>query len=227
MRILLIEDNHRLNQALKLGLIEDGYAVDSAFDGKEGSEMVMLTPYDAIILDIMLPVKDGLTVCRELRDRRIRTPILMLTARDAVEDRIKGLDSGADDYMVKPFAIDELRARLRALLRRESSDRGPVIRVGDLTLDPAQHRVERAGQLIDCTAKEFALLEYLMRNANMLITREMAEAHVWSYDYDGASNVVDVYIRRLRRKIDDPNPVKLLETVRGAGYRLVKPQESA
>jgi DNA-binding response OmpR family regulator len=225
MRILLIEDNHRLNQSLKLGLIEDGYAVDSAFDGKEGAEMAVLTPYDAIILDIMLPIKDGLTVCRELRDRRIRTPILMLTARDAVEDRIRGLDSGADDYMVKPFAIDELRARLRALLRRESADRGPTIRVGDLTLDPAQHRVERAGRPIEFTAKEFALLEYLMRNANLLITREMAEAHVWSYDYEGASNVVDVYIRRLRRKIDDPFEFKLLETVRGAGYRLVKSPE--
>ena len=227
MRILLIEDNHRLNQSRKLGLIEDGYAVDSAFDGKEGAEMAVLTPYDAIILDIMLPIKDGLTVCRELRDKRLRTPILMLTARDAVEDRIKGLDSGADDYMVKPFAIDELRARLRALLRRESSDRGPVIRVGDLMLDPAQHIVERGGRQIDFTAKEFALLEYLMRNANLLITREMAEAHVWSYDYDGASNVVDVYIRRLRRKIDDPFGFKLLETVRGAGYRLCKPPEAA
>lgn len=226
MRLLLVEDNHRLNRALKTGLIEDGYAVDSAFDGKEGLELAVLTPYDAIILDIMLPVKDGLTVCRELRDRRIRTPILILTARDAVEDRIKGLDSGADDYMVKPFAIDELRARLRALLRRESSDRGPTIRVGDLMLDPAQHVVTRAGLPIEFTAKEFALLEYLMRNANLLITREMAEAHVWSYDYDGASNVVDVYIRRLRRKIDDPFDAKLLETVRGAGYRLVKLPEA-
>ncbi|HEY3290699.1 MAG TPA: response regulator transcription factor [Anaerolineae bacterium] len=227
MRLLLVEDNHRLNRALKTGLIEDGYAVDAAFDGKEGLELALLTPYDAIILDIMLPVKDGLTVCRELRDRRIRTPILILTARDAVEDRIRGLDSGADDYMVKPFAIDELRARLRALLRRESSDRGPTIRVGDLTLDPAQHVVTRAGVPIEFTAKEFALLEYLMRNANLLITREMAEAHVWSYDYDGASNVVDVYIRRLRRKIDDNFDTKLLETVRGAGYRLVKLSETA
>jgi DNA-binding response OmpR family regulator len=225
MRILLVEDNHRLNQSLKLGLMDDGYAVDSAFDGLEGEEMAMLTPYDAIILDIMLPGKDGLAVCHDLRDRRIRTPILMLTARDAVEDRVKGLDSGADDYVVKPFAIDELRARLRALMRREGTERGGVIRVGDLTLDPALHQVERAGRPIELTAKEYALLEYLMRNANRLITREMAEAHVWSYDYDGASNVVDVYIRRLRRKIDDPFDMKLLETVRGSGYRLCKPSE--
>ena len=222
MRILLVEDNHRLNQSLKQGLIDDGYAVDSAFDGIEGEEMAKLTPYDAIILDVMLPGKNGLTVCHDLRDQRVRTPILMLTARDAVEDRIKGLDSGADDYLIKPFAIDELRARLRALFRREAPERGALIKVDDLALDPATHTVERGGARIDLTAKEFALLEYLMRNANMLITRQMAEAHVWSYDYEGVSNVVDVYIRRLRRKIDDSFEVKLLETVRGAGYRLVK-----
>jgi two-component system, OmpR family, copper resistance phosphate regulon response regulator CusR len=225
MRILLIEDNHRLSQSLKLSLIEEGYAVDAAYDGVEGEEMALLTPYDAIILDVMLPRKDGLDVCRDLRDQRLRTPILILTARDAVEDRVEGLDSGADDYLVKPFAIDELRARLRALLRRESSERGAVLKIGDLVLDPAQHRVERAGQSIGLTSKEYALLEYLMRNANRLISREMAEAHVWSYDYAGASNVVDVYIRRLRRKVDDPFEVKLLETVRGAGYRLCKPPE--
>jgi DNA-binding response OmpR family regulator len=225
MRILLVEDNHRLNQSLKLGLIEEGYAVDSAYDGIEGEEMALLTPYDAIVLDVMLPQKDGLAVCRDLRDRRVRTPILMLTARDAVEDRVHGLDSGADDYVVKPFAIDELRARLRALLRREGAERSSVIKVGDLSLNPAEHLVERTGRSIDLTAKEYALLEYLMRNPNRLITREMAEAHVWSYDYDGASNVVDVYIRRLRRKIDDSFEVKLLETVRGAGYRLCKPPD--
>jgi DNA-binding response OmpR family regulator len=225
MRILLIEDNHRLSQSLKLSLIEEGYAVDAAYDGVEGEEMALLTPYDAIILDVMLPRKDGLDVCRDLRDQRLRTPILILTARDAVEDRVEGLDSGADDYLVKPFAIDELRARLRALLRRESSERGAVLKIGDLVLDPAQHRVERAGRSIGLTSKEYSLLEYLMRNANRLISREMAEAHVWSYDYAGTSNVVDVYIRRLRRKLDDPFDVKLLETVRGAGYRLCKPPE--
>ena len=225
MRILLVEDNRRLNNSLRMSLVEDGYAVDPAFDGEEGQALAELTPYDAIILDIMLPRKDGIQVCRELRNNRINTPILMLTARDTVEDRVLGLDSGADDYLVKPFAIQELRARLRALLRRESSDKTGLLTVHDLVLDPAEHRVERAGKPIALTAKEFALLEYLMRNTNRLITREMAESHIWDYDFSSTSNVVDVYIRRLRRKIDDPFELKLLETVRGAGYRLIGRKE--
>ncbi len=220
MRILLVEDNHRLNNSLKMSLVDDGYAVDSAYDGEEGQALAEMTPYDAIILDLMLPKKDGLQVCRELRNNRLNIPILMLTARDTVEDRVLGLDSGADDYLVKPFAIQELRARLRALLRRESPDKTGLLSVQDLKLDPAEHRVERAGQPIALTAKEFALLEYLMRNQNRLITREMAESHIWDYDFSSTSNVIDVYIRRLRRKIDDPFEVKLLETVRGAGYRM-------
>ncbi len=220
MRILLVEDNRQLSRSLKLSLEEDGYAVDAAFDGEEGQDLAELAPYDAIILDILLPRKDGLSVCRELRDRRVNTPILMLTARDTVEDRVKGLDSGADDYLVKPFALNELRARLRALLRREAPDKTSIIVVDDLTLDPVTHRVTRAGRPIELTAKEYALLEYFMRNADRLISREMAESHVWSYDYEGVSNVIDVYVRRLRRKIDDPFPAKLIETVRGAGYRL-------
>lgn len=220
MRILIVEDNHRLNNSLRMSLMDDGYAVDSAFDGEEGEDMAQLAPYDAIILDILLPKKDGLEVCRSLRNMRINTPILMLTARDAVDDRVKGLDSGADDYLVKPFAINEMRARLRALLRRESSDRSGLLTVNDLVVDPATHFVERAGQKVDLTAKEYALLEYFMRNPNRLITREMAETHIWSYDFENTSNVVDVYVRRLRRKIDDPYEVKLFETVRGSGYRL-------
>ncbi len=220
MRILLIEDNRQLNRSLKTSLEENGYAVDTAFDGEDGQYLAELTPYDAIILDIMLPKKDGLAVCHELRDKRINTPILMLTARDTVDDRVRGLDSGADDYLVKPFALNELRARLRALLRRESPDKANVLAVDDLTLDPVTHRVTRAAQSIDLTAKEYALLEYFMRNPERLISREMAESHVWSYDYEGVSNVIDVYVRRLRRKIDDPFPTKLIETVRGAGYRL-------
>jgi DNA-binding response OmpR family regulator len=164
-----------------------------------------------------------LTVCRELRKKGVRTPVLMLTARDTVEDRVTGLDSGADDYLVKPFALPELRARLRALLRREAPEKTGVLQVGDLVLDPATHKVERGGKVIDLTSKEYALLEYFMRNPGRLITREMAEEHVWDYDFEGVSNVIDVYIRRLRRKVDDPCEVKLLETVRGAGYRLVKP----
>lgn len=223
MRVLLVEDNRRLSNSLKASLADDGYAVDVAYDGVEGQELAEMTPYDVIILDIMLPRRDGLEVCRELRNQRINTPILMLTARDAIEDRVKGLDSGADDYLVKPFAIDELHARLRALLRRDSSDKTGLLTVADLVLDPAAHTASRNGAPIGLTAKEFALLEYLMRNPNRLITRQMVENHVWSYDYDGASNVVDVYIRRLRRKVDEPFEPKLIETVRGAGYRMQKP----
>lgn len=226
MRILLVEDNRRLNNSLRASLEEDGYAVDPAYDGQEGEELAELYPYDAIILDIMLPVKDGLEVCRQLRNKRINTPILMLTARDSVEDRVTGLDSGAEDYLVKPFAIEELRARLRALLRRDSPDKSGRLRVADLTLDPATHFVERDGKSIRLTAKEFSLLEYFMRNPNRVITREMAESHIWSYDFQAMSNVVDVYVRRLRRKIDDPFEVKLIETLRGTGYRLRDPDHS-
>jgi DNA-binding response OmpR family regulator len=221
MRILVVEDNRRLNYSLKMSLLDDSYAVDVAFDGQEGQDFAELTPYDAIILDVMLPQKDGLEVCRELRRQRINTPIIMLTARDTVQDRIQGLDSGADDYLVKPFAMGELRARLRALLRREASSKGSQIVVGDLSIDPATHRVERSGRSIQLTAKEYALLEYFARHPDQIITREMAENHIWNYDFNGASNVVDVYVRRLRRKIDDPFETKLFETVRGVGYRLI------
>jgi two-component system, OmpR family, copper resistance phosphate regulon response regulator CusR len=226
VRILLVEDNRRLSASLKACLLDEGYAVDAVYDGEEGQEYAAAAPYDAIVLDIMLPKQDGLAVCRALRQRRINTPIIMLTAKDAVEDRVQGLDSGADDYLVKPFALEELRARLRALLRREAPRKSGVLTVGDLTADPATHFVERAGRRIDLTAKEYALLEYFLRHPDRVITREMAEAHIWSYDFTGASNVVDVYIRRLRRKIDDPCAVKLFETIRGAGYRLREPVAS-
>ena len=225
MRILLVEDNRRLSNSLLQSLVEDGYAVDPAYDGLEGEEMAQVYPYDAIILDIMLPKKNGLEVCRELRNQRVNVPIIMLTARDTVEDRVSGLDSGADDYLVKPFAMEELRARLRALLRRKSDDKSGLLKVGDLMLDPATHAVERAGQAVELTAKEFSLLEYLMRNANRVVTRSMVENHIWSYDFQASSNVVDVYVRRLRRKLDDPFEEKLIETVRGVGYRLRRPAE--
>lgn len=220
MRILLVEDNQRLSDSLRRNLADDGYAVDVAYDGVEGEDLAEFTAYDLIILDVMLPRKDGLEVCRSLRNRRIRTPILMLTARDALSDRVSGLDSGADDYLVKPFEMDELRARLRALLRREADDKNGVLVIADLRLDPATHFVERSGQSIDLTSREYALLEYMMRNPNRLITRQMAENSLWSYDARVASNVVDVYIRRLRRKVDDPFDVKLIETIRGSGYRI-------
>ena len=220
MRLLLVEDNKRLSDSLRLTLEDDGYAVDVAYDGLDGEEMGLMDAYDIIILDIMLPGKDGIEVCKALRNKRVRTPVLMLTARDALEDRVLGLDSGADDYLVKPFEVDELRARVRALLRRESAAKTGVLQIGDLILDPATHTVKRCDQPIELTAKEFSLLEYMMRHPNNLITREMAEAHLWSYENIVASNVVDVYIRRLRRKIDDPFEIKLFETLRGSGYRI-------
>ena len=220
MRLLLVEDNKRLSDSLRLTLEDDGYAVDVAYDGLDGEEMGLMDIYDILILDIMLPGKDGIEVCKALRNRRVRTPVLMLTARDALEDRVLGLDSGADDYLVKPFEVDELRARIRALLRRESAAKTGTLQIGDLLLDPATHTVKRGDQPIELTAKEFSLLEYMMRHPNKLITREMAEEHLWSYEKIVASNVVDVYIRRLRRKIDDPFEIKLLETLRGAGYRI-------
>lgn len=225
MHILLIEDNKHLSDSLRMTLEDDGYVVDTAYDGADGEEMGMISSYDVIILDIMLPVKNGLEVCKELRNKHVTTPILMLTARDALEDRVTGLDSGADDYLVKPFEADELRARIRSLLRRESASKSGILQVADLVLDPATHNVSRGSERIDLTAKEYSLLEYLMRYPDHLITREMAEEHLWSYDHMVASNVVDVYIRRLRRKIDDPCEVKLLETIRGAGYRIHAPEE--
>jgi DNA-binding response OmpR family regulator len=224
MRLLLVEDNQRLRNSIKLSLEESGYVVDGAADGVEGQELAELTPYDAIILDIMLPMRDGLEVCRNLRRQHLRTPILLLTARDAVEDRVKGLDSGADDYLIKPFSLDELQARLRALLRRDAPDKTGVLVAADLELDPATHSAQRAGIPIELTSKEFSLLEYMLRNPNWLITREMAERHVWDYGGASGSNLVDVYIRRLRRKLDDPFELKLIETVRGFGYRLNKPE---
>ncbi len=223
MRILVVEDNRRLATALKSCLEDETYAVDLAYDGQEGIDFAQVTPYDAIVLDVMLPVRNGFEVCRDLRRQRLNIPIIMLTARDAVEDRVHGLDSGADDYVVKPFALAELTARLRALLRRQSSQRGGSIEIGDLRVDPATHEVSRAGRSIELSAREYALLEYLARHPGQIITREMAESHIWSYDYVGASNVVDVYVRRLRRKIDDPFLTKLIVTVRGVGYRLRSP----
>jgi DNA-binding response OmpR family regulator len=217
---LQVEDNKRLSDSLRMTLEDDGYAVDVVYDGLDGEEMGLMDVYDIIILDIMLPGKDGIEVCRALRNKRVRTPVLMLTARDALESRVLGLDSGADDYLVKPFEVDELRARVRALLRRQSDAKAGKLEIGDLCLDPATHTVKRGEKPIELTAKEFALLEYLMRHPNNLVTREMAESHLWSYENVVASNVVDVYIRRLRRKIDDPFESKLLETVRGSGYRI-------
>jgi DNA-binding response OmpR family regulator len=220
VRILLVEDNRRLSDSLRAVLTDDGYAVDTAYDGAQGEDLAAFTPYDVIILDVMLPKRDGIQVCRSLRDQKVVTPILMLTARDSLDDRVLGLDSGADDYLVKPFEIKELRARIRSLLRRGAGEKSGELKIADLRLDPAAHFAWRGATRLDLTAKEFALLEYLMRNPNRLITRDMVINHLWDYDQTLASNVVDVYIRRLRRKVDDPYDEKLIETIRGAGYRM-------
>lgn len=220
MRILLIEDNRRFSESLVRSLEEDGYAVDSAFDGESGENMGISYTYDLIILDIMLPRKNGFEVCRSLRLKRVAVPVLMLTARDAIDDRVKGLDGGADDYLTKPFELAELKARVRALLRRNSSDKANELRIADLVLDPATHCVSRGGHEINLTSREFSLLEYFLRSQGQVITRSMAESHLWNQEEIVASNVVDVYVRRLRAKIDEGFEPKLLETLRGCGYRL-------
>jgi len=220
MRILLADDDRRLTAIVKRGLLEETYAVDVAYDGAEAEYYAETGSYDLIILDIMMPEKDGLTVCRDLRAKGINTPILMLTARDAVEDRVKGLDAGADDYLVKPFAFSELLARIRALLRRQGSSKSPEIRVGDLVLNTLTRQVWRGYRDIDLTTKEYVILEYFMRHPNIVLTRRMLEENAWNYDFDSLSNLIDVYIRRLRRKIDGDNGQSLIQTIRGAGYRL-------
>ncbi|MDA1349200.1 MAG: response regulator transcription factor [Chloroflexi bacterium] len=223
MRLLLVEDETRIADFISRGLSEHGYAVDVATDGNEALDWAAVADYDIIVLDVMLPGLAGTEVSRTLRNRGVRTPILMLTARDAIEDRVKGLDSGADDYLVKPFAFAELLARLRALLRREPALTGNVLEVAGLKFDAATMEVSRDGVAIDLTAKEGRLLEYLMRHQNQVLTRTMIAEHVWNYDFDNATNVIDVHIRNLRRKIDDRFTDKLIQTVRGAGYRIASP----
>ncbi|MCL4368543.1 MAG: response regulator transcription factor [Actinobacteria bacterium] len=221
MHVLIVEDERRLSGYLKRGLEEEGYAIDQAFDGASALTAIAMQSYDLIVLDIMLPEVDGLAVCRELRHRQVRAPVLMLTARDSVEDRVAGLDAGADDYLVKPFALVELLARLRALLRRGAD--GPVstvLQVADLCLDTATRRVTRGERVIELTAKEFAILECLMRAPDRVLTRTMIAEHVWNYTVYNHSHDIDVYISTLRRKLDDGAELKLLHTVRGAGYRL-------
>ena len=197
MRILVVEDERRLCNIIKRGLVEEGYAVDPAYDGEDGICLAETSPYDLIVLDIMLPKKDGIEVCHKLRLKGINTPILMLTAKDTVEDRVKGLDAGADDYLIKPFAFGELLARVRALLRRESASKSPRLQVGDLVLDILTREAWRGQRRIELTSKEYVILEHFMRHPNMVITRTMLEEHVWDYNFDSMSNLIDVYIRRL------------------------------
>ena len=220
MRLLIAEDDTRIAGFMERGLKEHGYAVDVATDGEETVEWMRMAPFDLLVLDVMLPGKDGFAICQELRSEGFRQPILMLTARDGVQDRVRGLDSGADDYLVKPFAFVELLARLRALLRRDPSLTENTLRVGDLTLNTKTLEVSRSGATLDLTVKECRLLEYLMRHRGQVLTRMMIAEHVWNYDFDNFTNVIDVHIRNLRRKMYDPFGTKMIQTVRGAGYRL-------
>jgi heavy metal response regulator len=223
MRILVVEDEHKLAAVVRRGLEEHGYAVDVAYDGEDALAMARAEPYDLIALDIMLPGVDGITVCQRLRTARKNMPVLMLTARDTVDDRVAGLDAGADDYLVKPFAFRELLARVRALLRRDGLARDPILRVGDLELDTVSHEVRRDGRSVDLTTKEYAMLEYFMRNPNRVLTRTQIAEHVWDYDFMSMSNVIDVYVRYLRRKLGDDQEPRLFRTVRGTGYQLRAP----
>lgn len=221
MRVLIVEDEPKMLGFLKQGLEEQRYAVDTAQNGEDGLHWALNFPYDIILLDIMLPGLDGFELCRALRNQRIQTPILMLTARDTIDDRVAGLDRGADDYLVKPFAFRELLARLRALTRRDTRHGSAVLQIGHLYLDTVTHIARRGDRQIELTAKEYELLEFLMLHPNQVLSRTVIAEHLWNYDYSPESNVVDVYIRFLRRKIDDGYEDKYIRTIRGTGYQLV------
>lgn len=222
MRILVIEDEHKIANSIKKGLQQEAYAVDVAYDGENGFDMASLGSYDVIILDWLLSGTDGVTVCRKLREQKMYTPILILTAKGQVADRVNGLNSGADDYMVKPFAFEELLARLRALIRRPKETLGTILTVAELKLDPLTFEVMRSGKAIHLSHKEFSLLEYLMQHPNQIISKGQIIEHVWDYDADVLPNTVEVYIGYLRNKIDKPFPqgVSLIHTVRGFGYKI-------
>lgn len=226
MRILIAEDERDLNRIITKKLTSDGYSVDSCHDGKEAIDILSYTDYDAIILDIMMPGADGFAVLKSLRDVGKNTPVLFLTARDAISDRVKGLDSGANDYLVKPFSFEELNARIRAMIRTSHGASNSELVVGDLVMDCATKRVTRGGSEITLSAKEYALLEYLMHNVGIVLSREKIKNHIWNYDYEGGTNVVDVYISYLRRKIDGGRDKKLIHTMRGRGYVLREEDKS-
>jgi len=225
MRILLVEDEPRVARFVAKGLRENSYAVDIATEGESALYQTEINDYDLIILDVMLPGKDGLEICRELRGRGVNAPVLMLTARDAIDDRVEGLDSGADDYLIKPFEFKELLARVRALLRRVRDFRPSVMQVADLILNTADHTAARAGRRIDLTAKEYALLEYFALHRGRLLGREEIAEHVWDENFDPVSNIIDVYVRRLRKKVDEGFGAPLIHTRRGAGYILSSEEE--
>ena len=220
MRILVIEDEKKIANFIKRGLKEEGYAVDTADDGEQGYFMATTQDYDLIVLDLMLPKIDGLTLCRRLRVEKVPSSILILTAKDTVKDKVSGLDSGADDYITKPFAFEEFLARVRVLLRKQASSTPVKLTAGELTLDLVTHKVSRGGKEIELTAKEYALLEYFMRNAGTCVTRTMISEHVWDMNFDSFTNVIDVYVNYLRKKLDSGPGKKLIQTVRGRGYIL-------
>ena len=220
MRVLVADDEKELNDVVSKTLSSEGYAVDSVYDGESALEYLETGSYDVAVLDIMMPGIDGIEVVRRFREGGGGTPILLLTARDGVMDRVSGLDSGADDYLVKPFLFPELLARLRVLVRRSGQERSSVLTCGSLSLDTASHKVARSGRAVDLSAKEYSILEYMMHNTGVILSRESIRSHIWSWDYDGESNVVDVYIRYLRKKIDDGEEKKLIHTIRGSGYML-------
>lgn len=220
MKILVVEDEKKVASFIKRGLEEEKYDVDVAYDGEDGLQKALDGSYGLVILDVMLPKKDGLSVVKEMRDKKIHTPVLMLTAKDTVDDIVAGLNSGSDDYLTKPFAFAELLARVRALLRRSEQERGAEIRFADLRLDPVTHKVWRKDKEIDLTAKEYSLLEFFMRNPNQVLTRTTIAENVWDYIFDSFTNIIDVYVNYLRKKIDRDADKKLIHTVRGVGYIL-------
>ncbi|MCL4492222.1 MAG: response regulator transcription factor [Nitrospirae bacterium] len=220
MRILIVEDEKSLADIIRKGIEEEGYAVDVAYNGEEGLFMAENEPSDLIVLDIMLPVVDGMTILKRLRKAGVRTPVLLLTAKDTITDKVSGLDSGADDYLTKPFSFEELLARIRALLRRNSAVSSSLVGIGDLVIDMAAHEVKRGGENIELSAKEYALLEYMAMNRNKVLSRTSLTEHLYDQDFDLDSNVIDVFINRIRNKIDRGFGEKLIHTVRGAGYML-------
>jgi DNA-binding response OmpR family regulator len=223
MRILIVEDEKRIADFVARGLKEEHFAVDIAYDGEEGLYLAEINPYDLMIFDIMLPKLNGVDICRKLRSKKINTPILMLTARAAVKDKVMGLNAGADDYLTKPFSFEELLARVKVLLRRLTPNKTSFLKVADLELNQLNYEVKRAGKPIVVTAKEFVLLEYLMLHAGQVISRSMISEHVWNEQFDSMSNVIDVHVRNLRNKIDDGYKKKLIHTLRGSGYVLKNP----
>jgi heavy metal response regulator len=218
MKILLVEDEKKVASFIKRGLEEEHFTVDVAYDGESGEFMALTSEYDLIILDILLPKKNGFEVLKSLRANGIQTPILILTAKGSIDDKVEGLNSGADDYLTKPFAFAELIARIRSLLRRTSSEKSNIIKVADLELDTIKHIAKRGEKIIELTAREYSLLEYFMRNKGRVLTRTMIAEHIWDYHFDTGSNIIDVYVRRLRKKIDEGFPKKLIHTIRGVGY---------